>query len=66
MKLQIGKKNILEKVNQFIKYYPGLYENNERKVNYVDLRYTNGFVTGWKTNNETELMTRQGKNGEEI
>lgn len=66
VKLQIGKKNILEKVNQFIKYYPGLYENNERKVNYVDLRYTNGFVTGWKTNNETELMTRQGKNGEEI
>ena len=66
VELHIGKTNVLEKVNQFIKYYPGLYENDERNINYVDLRYTNGFVIGWKINNESKLITRQGQNGEEI
>lgn len=50
MHIKLGRKNIIERLNYFIKIYPILlYKINERHqyIDYVDLRYTVGFAVKW-------------------
>jgi cell division septal protein FtsQ len=57
----------MDKAKQFFKYYPQISNKNEkRRINYVDLRYTNGFVIGWQSNNESEFNNGQKQNGKKI
>ena len=64
--LQFGKVDVLEKARQFFQYYSGIHNKTEREINYVDLRYTNGFVIGWQAVNESEMKNGQEKNGKKI
>jgi len=65
--LYFGKTDVMDKAKQFFKYYPQISNNNEkRRINYVDLRYTNGFVIGWQSNNESEFNNGQKQNGKKI
>jgi cell division protein FtsQ len=44
MQLQLGSINVVERFERFLDSYPFSLSENSNKVNYVDLRYTNGFV----------------------
>ncbi len=64
--LHFGKADVMDKAREFFKYYPRISMNEKRQINYVDLRYTNGFVIGWQINDETELNNGQKENGKKI
>lgn len=49
MKMQVGRKDILTKINHFVKVYPKIVGGRTSDVDYVDLRYSNGFAVRWKT-----------------
>jgi cell division protein FtsQ len=49
IKVNIGHKDILTRVNDFVKVYPKIIGNRANEVNSVDLRYSNGLAVHWKT-----------------
>lgn len=49
IKLNIGHKDILTRVGDFVKVYPKIIGNRASEVNSVDLRYSNGLAVRWKT-----------------
>jgi cell division protein FtsQ len=46
--LQIGHKDILTRLAQFVKVYPKIIGTRATDVDYVDLRYSNGIAVRWK------------------
>lgn len=46
--LQIGNKDILTRLNHFVKVYPKIVGDRVADVDYVDLRYPNGMAVRWK------------------
>lgn len=46
--LQIGHKDILTRLTQFVKVYPKIIGAHAADVEYVDLRYPNGMAVRWK------------------
>lgn len=48
IKVNIGHKDILTRVNDFVKVYPKIIGNRANEVNSVDLRYSNGLAVRWK------------------
>lgn len=49
MELRIGKQAYEERLRRFVRSaWPEIREQSER-IAYVDMRYTNGFAVGWKT-----------------
>lgn len=62
MYIKLGRNNIIERINYFIKIYPILlYKSNEsnKYVDYVDLRYTTGFVVKWIPNTITSILCKK-------
>lgn len=49
IKLQIGQKDILTRVADFVKVYPKIIGDRASEVDCVDLRYSNGLAVRWKT-----------------
>lgn len=49
MKIHIGRKDILTKINHFVKVYPKIVNGRTSDIDYVDLRYSNGLAVRWKT-----------------
>lgn len=47
--LRLGHKDILTRLNHFVKVYPKIVGNRATDVDYVDLRYPNGMAVRWKT-----------------
>ncbi len=48
IKLQLGSKDILTKLQHFVKVYPKVFTNHSRTAQVVDLRYPNGMAVQWK------------------
>jgi cell division protein FtsQ len=48
IKLNLGRTEFIDRLQRFIDLYPLLNEQ-ERAVDYVDLRYDTGLAVGWKT-----------------
>ncbi|MBA3660273.1 MAG: FtsQ-type POTRA domain-containing protein [Gammaproteobacteria bacterium] len=46
--LQIGHKDILTRLDHFVKVYPKIVGTRAESVEYVDLRYANGMAIRWK------------------
>ncbi len=46
--LHLGHKDILTRMNHFVKVYSHIVGNRADKVDYVDLRYADGFAVRWK------------------
>jgi cell division protein FtsQ len=44
MTLRLGKQQVLERLQRFTKVYPQLAEKQQGTVEYIDLRYPNGFA----------------------
>lgn len=49
IRLQIGHKDILTRLNHFVKVYPKIVGDRTNDVEYIDLRYSNGMAVRWKT-----------------
>src|SRR5439155_5826843 len=52
MKLSIGHKDVLTRLNHFVKVYPKIVGDRVAEVEYIDLRYQNGMAVRWKTISE--------------
>jgi cell division protein FtsQ len=48
-KLTIGHKDILTRLNHFVKVYPKVIGDRIANVDYIDLRYPNGMAVKWKS-----------------
>jgi cell division protein FtsQ len=46
--VQIGHKDILTRLNHFVKVYPKIVGARAADVDYIDLRYPNGMAVRWK------------------
>lgn len=49
IKLNVGHKDSLTRVGDFVKVYPKIIGDHAHDVDYVDLRYANGLAVRWKT-----------------
>lgn len=49
IKMTIGYKEILTRLQHFVKVYPKIIGDRIQQVEYVDLRYSNGLAVRWKT-----------------
>ncbi|WP_348666535.1 cell division protein FtsQ/DivIB [Arsenophonus symbiont of Ornithomya chloropus] len=47
IKLNIGKQDIKERLNRFMKLYPLLKKVKNKRIGYVDLRYASNAAVGW-------------------
>lgn len=63
--LQIGHKDILTRLDHFVKVYPKIVGNRIKDVEYIDLRYPNGVAVRWKNSNRLEAATLYGENTQE-
>ncbi|OAI49346.1 hypothetical protein AYO45_02840 [Gammaproteobacteria bacterium SCGC AG-212-F23] len=48
IKLAVGEKDILTRVDHFVKVYPKIVGDKANQVDSIDLRYTNGLAVKWK------------------
>jgi cell division protein FtsQ len=49
IKLSVGHKDVLTRLNHFVKVYSKIVGNRVADVDYIDLRYTNGLAVRWKS-----------------
>jgi cell division protein FtsQ len=49
IRLQMGNKDILTRLGQFVKVYPKIIGARLLDIDYIDLRYSNGVAVRWKT-----------------
>jgi cell division protein FtsQ len=50
--LQMGHKDILDRLGQFVKVYPKIVGGHSADVQYIDLRYPNGIAVRWKASQD--------------
>jgi cell division protein FtsQ len=53
--LQIGHKDILTRLNHFVKVYPKIIGQHTTDVDYIDLRYSNGIAVKWKARKDLSV-----------
>lgn len=58
--LNLGRTEFIDRVQRFVDLYP-LLINNERYLEYVDLRYDTGMAVGWKSDS---LLKRSKENSD--
>ena len=46
--LQVGYKDILTRIEHFVKVYPNIVGTRASEIEYIDLRYSNGLAVRWK------------------
>lgn len=52
--LRLGRDHLEGRMQRFITAYPGELAARAQRIDYVDLRYSNGFSVGWKAQPEQE------------
>lgn len=53
IKLELGHKDILDRLAQFVSVYPKIVGQRASDVDYIDLRYPNGIAVRWKQSIKT-------------
>ncbi len=48
IQLHLGRIDMMQRLTRFIKIYPAVFAAKANQVDYVDLRYSNGFAVHWK------------------
>lgn len=47
VRIELGKNEVLARLNRFLELYPLLQQTTDKRVDYVDLRYSSGAAVGW-------------------
>jgi cell division protein FtsQ len=53
VKLNLGRIEFVNRLQRFVDIYP-LLQQQDKQLDYVDLRYDTGLAVGWKTSQETQ------------
>ena len=53
--IRLGKHDIERRLERFIRYFPGISQNLAERIQYIDLRYTNGFSISWNSDSDKDL-----------
>lgn len=62
VKLRLGRNEFIDRLQRFVDLYPMLAKD-QRKINYVDLRYDTGLAVGWKAvSNDKKLENMREMN----
>lgn len=48
LELRLGRKNMHERLQRFASVYSNQFQTETRKIQHIDMRYTNGFAVAWK------------------
>jgi cell division protein FtsQ len=48
--LLLGQEEVMNRLQRFISLYPKIFTHPANELDYVDLRYSNGFAVKWKKN----------------
>ncbi len=48
IELRLGRKNMYERLQRFASVYKNNFQSETRKIEHIDMRYTNGFAVAWK------------------
>lgn len=46
--IRLGRRDVAERTSLFLDVVANMVSSNEAEINFVDMRYTNGFTIGWK------------------
>ena len=49
MTVRLGRRDVDERLERFIRTAAGVIAHHVSDVAYVDMRYSNGFAIGWRT-----------------
>jgi cell division protein FtsQ len=55
IQIAAGHKDILLRLNHFVKLFPKIVGDRSSEVEYIDLRYSNGMAVKWKDTNNVEI-----------
>ena len=64
--IRLGKENVVSRVEKFFHYYSQKNISNFEQIEYVDMRYTNGFVIRLNSSVKPDLNNRQENYGKKI
>ncbi|MGK0297296.1 MAG: cell division protein FtsQ [Gammaproteobacteria bacterium] len=64
--MRLGKENVVGRIEKFFNYYTHRKISNFEQIEYVDMRYTNGFVIRLNSSVKPDLKSRQENYGKEI
>ncbi len=48
IELRLGRGNMYERLQRFASVYKNNFQSETRKIEHIDMRYTNGFAVAWK------------------
>jgi len=48
IELRLGRNNMYERLQRFASVYRNNFQSETRKIEHIDMRYTNGFAVAWK------------------
>ena len=51
--IRLGRRNIDERADLFLQVVANIVSNREADINFIDMRYNNGFTIGWKKDAES-------------
>ncbi len=64
--IRLGKTGIITRLQRLLEYLPADSAVSMDKIEYIDMRYTNGFALMKKTDNKVQIEVVQEKHGEKI
>lgn len=60
VKLVLGRHSAMERLQRFVRFYPGVLASKSQMIEEIDLRYTNGFVVRWNVSPDKALNSELG------
>lgn len=60
IRVRFGARFVDDRINRFFIALDKVIESNSAQVDYVDMRYTNGFAIGWKDKNPIRVQSTEG------
>lgn len=60
VRVRFGARFVDNRINRFFVALDAVIEANSAQVDYVDMRYTNGFAIGWKDKNPLRVRSAKG------
>lgn len=64
--IRLGKAGVIKRMQRFLEHLPAEGLNSMAQIQYIDMRYTNGFALSRKPENKAALEVIQENYGEEI